>query len=109
MKDALSEAYAYCKTLTERSGPHFSVGFRFLPETKRRAIYAVYAFCRYADDIVDEHQDEPLETLLQSWEDELDRCYRQRPTHPITRALADAIQHFPIPKEGFLGLIAGCR
>jgi phytoene synthase len=106
---SLPEAYRYCQELTQRSGPHFSVGFRFLPPPKRRAIYAVYAFCRYADDIVDEHQDEPLELLLKLWQEELDRCYRQEPTHPITIALADAVRHYPIPKEGFLGLIEGCR
>ena len=106
---SLPEAYRYCQELTERSGPHFSVGFRFLPPPKRRAIYAVYAFCRYADDIVDEHQNEPLELLLKLWQEELERCYRQTPTHPITIALADAIRHYPIPKEGFLGLIEGCR
>ncbi len=109
MNESLTEAYAYCKKLTESSGPHFSVGFRFLPPEKQQAIFAVYAFCRYADDIVDEKQDQPIETLLQSWEAELEACYRQEPTHLITRALADAIQHYPIPKEGFLGLIAGCR
>lgn len=106
---SLSDAYRYCRELTTRSGPHFSVGFRFLPPPKRRAIYAVYAFCRYADDIVDEHQDEPLELLLKLWQEELDRCYQQQPTHPITVALADAIRRYPIPKEGFLGLIEGCR
>lgn len=109
MTDRLTEAYNYCQALTERSGPHFSVGFRFLPLAKRRAIYAVYAFCRYADDIVDEHQNQPLEPLLKAWEAELERCYRQEPEHPITVALADAVQDYPIPKEGFLGLIAGCR
>ena len=106
---SLSDAYRYCQELTTRSGPHFSVGFRFLPPPKRRAIYAVYAFCRYADDIVDEHQNEPLELLLKLWQEELERCYRQQPTHPITIALADAIRRYPIPKEGFLGLIEGCR
>jgi len=109
MTISLDEAYDYCKKLTEKSGPHFSVGFRFLPPAKRRAIYAVYAFCRYADDIVDEHQDQALEPLLQAWEAELERCYQQKPEHPITVALADAAQHYPIPKSGFLGLIAGCR
>ncbi|VAX33553.1 Phytoene synthase [hydrothermal vent metagenome] len=109
MTMSLDKAYDYCKKLTEKSGPHFSVGFRFLPPAKRRAIYAVYAFCRYADDIVDEHQEQALEPLLQAWEAELEACYRQKPQHPITIALADAAQHFPIPKEGFLGLIAGCR
>lgn len=106
---SVPEAYRYCRALTQRSGPHFSVGFRFLPPPKRGAIYAVYAFCRYADDIVDEHQNEPLEELLKLWQEELERCYRQQPTHPITIALADAIRRYPIPKEGFLGLIEGCR
>ena len=106
---SVSDAYRYCRRLTHKSGPHFSIGFRFLPAPKRRAIYAVYAFCRYADDIVDEHQDEPLDRLLTLWEEELDRLYRREPTHPITVALADAIRRYPIPKEGFLGLIEGCR
>lgn len=106
---SVKEAYEYCRRLTHRAGPHFSVGFRFLPIPKRNAIYAVYAFCRYADDIVDEKQDQPLEALLKQWQEELDRCYDQKPTHPITVALADAIQRYPIPKSGFEGLIEGCR
>lgn len=106
---SIAEAYQYCKDLTERSGPHFSVGFRFLPPEKREAIYAVYAFCRYADDVVDEQQDQPVPDMLQSWEDELDRCYEGIPTHPITIALADATKRYPIPKAGFQGLIEGCR
>ncbi len=109
MTDTLTSAHKYCKELTNRSGPHFSIGFKFLPPEKRQAIYAVYAFCRYADDIVDEGQEQPMEGLLQSWEEELDRCYNQEPTHPITIALADAIKSYPIPKAGFLGLIEGCR
>jgi len=110
MNVSVAEAYAYCKDLTENSGPHFSVGFRFLPPEKRQAIYAIYAFCRYADDIVDEHQEQALPALLKSWEEELERCYGQEaPTHPITIALADAIRRYPIPKAGFSGLIEGCR
>jgi len=109
MDDSLKSAHHYCRSLTQRSGPHFSIGFRFLPPPKRRAIYAVYAFCRYADDIVDEQQNQPIADLLESWEAELERCYAGKPTHPITLALNDAIQRYPIPKEGFLGLIAGCR
>jgi phytoene synthase len=106
---SVQEAYHYCRRLTHRCGPHFSVGFRFLPPSKQNAIYAVYAFCRYADDIVDEAQEAPLEDLLRAWQEELDRCYHQKPTHPITVALADAIKKYPIPKKGFEGLIEGCR
>ncbi len=105
----VKDAYRYCKALTHRYGPHFSVGFRFLPIPKQNAIYAVYAFCRYTDDIVDEEQKQPIDLLLKTWEEELERCYQQQPMHPITVALSDAILRYPIPKKGFLGLIEGCR
>ncbi len=105
----LRNAYRYCRKVTYQGGPHFSVGFRFLPPPKRDAIWAVYAFCRYADDIVDEHQAQPIEILLKEWEEELHRCYRQEPTHPIGIALSDAILRYPIPISGFIGLIEGCR
>src|SRR5687768_12254879 len=48
------EAYDFCRRLTHKHGANFSVGFRFLPRKKRDAVYAAYAFCRWADDIVDE-------------------------------------------------------
>ena len=106
---SLEEAYRYCRKVTQKGGPHFSVGFLFLPPSKQKAIYAVYAFCRFADDIVDEHQSSPIEVLLKEWEEELHRCYRHVSAHPIGIALSDAISRYPIPKEGFLGLIEGCR
>lgn len=106
---SVADAYRYCEEITHRCGPHFSVGFNFLPARKRNAIYAVYAFCRFMDDIVDERQEQPLEFLLSSWEKELARCYHQKPTHPITIALSDAIKRYPIPREGFLKLLQGCR
>ncbi|MGZ7079115.1 MAG: phytoene/squalene synthase family protein, partial [Thermoanaerobaculia bacterium] len=132
----VDESYAYCRKIAHRSGANFSVGFRFLPRRKRRAVYAAYAFCRWADDIADE----PIDTLaprhrrdvpspaasrdplpqagegieerlarLDEWQDELERCYSGSPTHPITIALVDALQHFAIPKSAFVALIDGCR
>src|SRR5712691_4534739 len=50
----VDEAYAFCRRIAHRYGANFSVGFRFLPRRKRRAVYAAYAFCRWADDIADE-------------------------------------------------------
>jgi len=106
---SIPAAYRYCRDLTHRSGPHFSIGFRFLPPPKRRAIYAVYAFCRFTDDLVDEQQPQPPDLLLRLWESELSDCYRGRPRHPIAIALADAVRRYSIPQSGFLGLIEGCR
>ena len=106
----VDEAYAFCRTIAHRYGANFSVGFRFLPRRKRRAVYAAYAYCRWADDIADEHvEGGGVAAALQKWQSELDACYSGRPRHPVTIALADALQHFAIPKEAFVALIDGCR
>lgn len=105
---SVDAAYAYCRAITHKHGGNFSVGFRFLPPEKRRAVYAAYAYCRVADDIVDEGTGDVL-AELEGWQRELDACYDGRPTHPITIALADALRHFDIPKSAFLALIEGCR
>lgn len=103
---AVDEAYAFCRQVAHKHGANFSVGFRFLPRRKRRAVYAAYAFCRWADDIVDEPNHE---STLDAWQSELDRCYARQPTHPITIALADSLRFFQIPKSAFVALIDGCR
>jgi phytoene synthase len=105
----VDEAYAFCRGVAHKHGANFSVGFRFLPRVKRRAVYAAYAFCRWADDIADESTSADRGRQLDEWAAELDRCYAQKPEHPITIALADALTHFAIPKSAFLALIAGCR
>jgi len=117
----VDEAYRQCRAIAHKHGANFSVGFRFLPKTKRRAVYAAYAFCRVADDIADEVDEStsrhvveaPLDDSktrrLDDWQRELDACYAGAPTHPITIALADALQHFAIPKSAFVALIDGCR
>jgi phytoene synthase len=107
----VDEAYAFCRRIAHRYGSNFSVGFRFLPPVKRRAVYAAYAWCRWADDIADEPSDAAASVLdrLAAWQRELDATYAGRPSHPITLALADALQHFAIPKNAFVALIDGCR
>ena len=107
----VDEAYRQCRAIAHKHGANFSVGFRFLPKTKRRAVYAAYAFCRVADDIADEETKEKATRIaeLDAWQRELDACYAGTPSHPITIALADALQHFAIPKNAFLALIDGCR
>ncbi|MFN2239538.1 MAG: phytoene/squalene synthase family protein [Thermoanaerobaculia bacterium] len=105
---SVEDAYAYCRRITHRYGANFSVGFRFLPRVKRRAVYAAYAWCRQADDIADEPGSDIL-PRLEAWQAELDSCYEGSPSHPITIALADSLRYFPIPKEAFVALVDGCR
>ncbi len=104
----VDEAYDFCRAVAHKHGANFSVGFRFLPRTKRRAVYAAYAYCRWADDIADEPGSD-IAPRLDQWQAELDACYAGRPDHAITIALADALQYFSVPKSAFVALIDGCR
>jgi phytoene synthase len=109
MNTRIDDAYAFCRQIAHRYGANFSVGFRFLPRQKRRAVYAAYAFCRFADDISDDGQQRTASAELDWWQCELERCYDGKPAHPITLALSDSLQHFAIPKSAFVALIDGCR
>ena len=111
MNPQLEADYALCARITRAEGSNFSLGFDELPPSLQRAIHAAYAFCRFADDFADEERTEGPSSLelLRRWQEELDAVYEGRPTHPIGRALADAIGRFPIPRSAFATLIDGCR
>jgi phytoene synthase len=94
--------------LTRRSGTSFYYAFRTLPADKRRAIYALYAFCRVVDDCVDEAGGDGEEGLRR-WLAEANRCYAGTPETELGRELAETVKHFPIPRACFEDLVAGCR
>ncbi len=101
--------YAYCQEVTRRSSSNFYYAFRLLAPDKRDALFAVYAFCRFVDDIADDHKDRSADDLLTHWRQELHAAFAGTPTHPISRALADARRHFPIEQKHFVDLIRGVR
>jgi presqualene diphosphate synthase len=94
--------------LVRRSGTSFYWAIRMLPEEKRRAMFAVYAFCREVDDIADEPgDDEAKNTRLKFWREELDRLFAGSATTPISRALLAPVRHHGLRKEDFEAIIAG--
>jgi phytoene synthase len=99
-------AYTYCQNITRRSSSNFYYAFRLLSPERRDALFAVYAFCRFVDDIADDDHRGPA-GLLARWRDELGRVYDGTPTHPIGCALADAVRRFPLARQHFLDLIRG--
>jgi phytoene synthase len=94
--------------LTRQSGSTFYYAFRLLPPAKRRAIYALYSFCRVVDDCVDEAGGEGAPGL-DRWLVELGRCYAGAPTTELGRELTEALQRFPIPREALEDIVEGCR
>ncbi|MBV5346202.1 MAG: squalene/phytoene synthase family protein, partial [Rhodoferax sp.] len=62
----------YCQQKASQSGSSFYYSFLFLPQHRRRAIIALYAFCREVDDVVDEYNDPQIaSTKLVWWRHEL--------------------------------------
>jgi len=94
--------------ITRESGTNFYYAFRILPAEKRRAIYALYSFCRSVDDCVDRADGEG-EPGLARWLAEASRCYEGRPVTGLGRELASAVERFPIPRSCFEEIVAGCR
>jgi phytoene synthase len=79
----------YCRQKAAQSGSSFYYSFLFLPPDRRRAITALYAFCREVDDAVDEPSDaSAARTALAWWRAEVARLFAGDPQHPVTRALA---------------------
>ena len=105
---SLVAAYDHCELVTRRASSNFYWGFRLLPHDRRRALCAVYAFCRSADDIADEPgATKDPRRVLERWREELDAVYGGRPRHPIALALADTIERFAIPREHFDAVVSG--
>ena len=102
------DVHAYCQERAAASGSSFYYAFRYLPLHKRQAITAFYAFCREVDDIVDECREPSVaRAKLAWWRDEVARLYVDRPTHPVTQALAEAILLFDLPVGAFELILEG--
>ena len=103
----------YCQRKAAGSGSSFYYSFLFLPPERRRAITALYAFCREVDDVVDECPDPQLaRAKLAWWRSELAATYAGRPSHPVTQSLAEAVRAFSLPQELLAEIIDGsseCR
>ncbi len=94
--------------ITKNSNTSFYYSFSLLPKHKREAIHAVYAFCRYTDDIVDEGGDETKKViLLRKWRMELGRTLRGQSSFPLLNQLAATARRFNIPVDHFYDLIRG--
>ena len=98
----------YCRDKAAASGSSFYYSFLFLPPERRRAITALYAFCREVDDVVDETLDPQLAaTKLAWWRVEIANLYDGKPQHPVTRALQPFIEKFSLSRERLLEIIDG--
>src|SRR5210317_1300651 len=100
----------YCQDKTEKSGSSFYYSFFFLNKQQRKAITALYAFCREVDDIVDSDMDENVARVkLQWWRNEISNLFNEEAHHPVTKALLPHIQHYNLAEEYFQEIIDGMQ
>ncbi len=98
----------YCKEKAASSGSSFYYSFLFLPKANRQAITALYAFCREVDDIADDCKDISVARIkLAWWRTEIAHLYAGKPQHPVSKALAEAIERYHLDEELFLEIIDG--
>jgi phytoene synthase len=101
-------AYAHCARVVRRSASSFAAAFWMFDAPERRAVHAVYAFCRLADDIADEPSVRgDRAQLLERWREELRCACRGKAVSPVGVALGDAITRFQLPEQLFLELLRG--
>jgi phytoene synthase len=98
----------YCQQKAAASGSSFYYSFLFLPPERRRAITALYAFCREVDDVVDECSDAQVALAkLVWWRLEIGKLFEGTPNHPVARALAPHLETFQIRQEQLSEIVDG--
>jgi len=104
------EPEIYCRDKTRGSGSSFFYAFLFLPDEQRRAMMALYAFCREVDDVADEVSDQQVAMAkLQFWRDELSRTFAGKPQHPVGHELKWAASRYAISEELLLEILDGMQ
>jgi 15-cis-phytoene synthase len=98
----------YCQQKAAASGSSFYYSFLFLPAERRRAITALYAFCREVDDAVDEASELQLAAAkLAWWRSEVANLHAGKAQHPVTRALHPFSEKFAISTQRLNEIIDG--
>lgn len=105
--DERADDFAWCEDVIRRNSHSFYRAFSLLPSQKRQGVYALYAFCRQADDCVDRDASrEQLERL----HDDLGRFFRGHvPDEPLWRALDAVFATFPMDETPFFDMVEGQR
>ncbi|MBI1890644.1 MAG: presqualene diphosphate synthase HpnD [Burkholderiales bacterium] len=98
----------YCQQKAAQSGSSFYYSFLFLPPERRRAITALYAFCREVDDTVDECTDVAVaRNKLMWWRKEIGAMLNAQPSHPVTQALKPHVATLGLNGQHLLAIIDG--
>lgn len=104
----MQTAEAYCQRVVQNAGSNFAAAFRFLDHSQRRAMRALYAFCRVVDDVVDSALAAAVKRQqIAFWRDQLEPAAGAPTTHPLMEELHAAVTTFDIPLPYLRDLVDG--
>ncbi|MDY7006518.1 MAG: phytoene synthase [Cyanobacteriota bacterium] len=105
---SLEESYELCRQVTATYSKTFYMGTQLMPEAKRKAIWAIYVWCRRTDELVDGPMSSTTTTeTLQEWEKHLESIFAGYPLEETDVALVDTLSKFPLEIQPFRDMIAG--
>ncbi len=108
VRDASADPRAAIRARVAAAGTSFYWAMRLLPEARREAMFAVYAFCREVDDIADSDEAPAVKRAgLAEWRGEIDAIYDGRPRHPVARVLAEVTDRYQLRREDFVAIVDG--
>jgi phytoene synthase len=103
-----AEDWARIQDIVGRSGTSFYWAIRLLPDAQRRAMFAVYAFCREVDDVADDPGEPSAKcAALTAWRVEIKHLFAGAPRTPVTRMLAPAVRRYGLQEQDFQAVIDG--
>ncbi|BAY16780.1 phytoene synthase [Nostoc sp. HK-01] len=107
---SVDESYKLCRQLIAKYSATFYLSTLLLSKEKRPAVWAIYAWCRRTDELVDG----PASALttpetLDQWEQQLESIFAGHPVENYDVALVDTVQRFPMDIQPFRDMIAGQR
>jgi phytoene synthase len=107
---AREDAYELCRQITQTYAKTFYLGTLLMSESKRRAIWAIYAWCRRTDELVDGPRARlTTPETLDRWEHQLESIFAGYPVEDTDVALVDTLERFSLEIQPFRDMIAGMR
>ncbi len=107
---SVEEAYEICRQVTAQYAKTFYLGTLLMPPAKRKAIWAIYLWCRRTDELVDGPQAAmTTPETLDRWEEHLEAIFAGHPQDDADVALVDTLEQFPMDIQPFRDMIAGQR
>ncbi|HLO88212.1 MAG TPA: phytoene synthase [Nostocaceae cyanobacterium] len=107
---SVNESYKLCQHLTAKYAKTFYLGTLLMSPAKRQSIWAIYAWCRRTDELVDgPAAARTTPETLDLWEKQLESVFAGQPLDNYDVALVDTLQNFDLDIQPFRDMIAGQR